>query len=60
MRDLKILFGQQIQLKWNEGRYIYNKPTQEHLENNDILIYSIHNEVSSVITKAQFPLSANE
>ena len=52
MRDLKTL--------WNEGRYIYNKPTQERLDNNDILIYSIYNEVSSVITKAWFPLSANE
>ena len=33
----------------DQGREFYNKLMQEWLDNNDILIYSTHNEVKSVI-----------
>ena len=35
----------------NQGRKFYNKLMQEWLDNNDILIYSTHNEGKSVIVE---------
>ena len=35
----------------NQGREFFNKLMQEWLENNDILMYSTHNEGKSVIAK---------
>ena len=34
-----------------QGRQFYNKIMQEWLNNNDILMYSTHNEGKSVITE---------
>ena len=38
-------------LQINQGREFYNKLMQKWLENNDILMYSIHNEAKSVIAE---------
>ena len=38
-------------LSVHQAREIYNKVTQKWLDNNDILMYSTHNEGKSVITK---------
>ena len=38
-------------LQINQGREFYNKLMQKWLENNDILLYSIHNEAKSVIAE---------
>ena len=35
----------------DQGREFYNKFMQECLKNNDILMYSAHNEVKSVIAE---------
>ena len=35
----------------NQGRELYNKLMQEWLDNNDILLYSTHNEGKSVIAE---------
>ena len=35
----------------DQGRKFYNKLTQEWLDNNDILMYSTHNEGKSVIVE---------
>ena len=35
----------------DRGREFYNKLMQEWLDNNDILMYSTHNEGKSVITE---------
>ena len=35
----------------DQGREFYNKLMQEWLDNNDILIYSTHNEAKLVITE---------
>ena len=35
----------------DQGREFYNKFMQECLKNNDILMYSTHNEVKSVIAE---------
>ena len=35
----------------NQGREFYNKLIQEWLDNNDILMYSTHNEDKSVIAE---------
>ena len=35
----------------NQGREFYNKLMQEWLDNDDILMYSTHNEGTSVITE---------
>ena len=35
--------------KEDQGREFYNKPMQEWLDHNDILMYSTHNEGKSVI-----------
>ena len=35
----------------NQGREFYNKLMQEWLHNNDILMYSTHNEGKSVLTE---------
>ena len=35
----------------NQGREFYNKLMQEWLDNNDILMYSTHNEGTSVIAE---------
>ena len=35
----------------DQGRKFYNKLTQEWLNNNNMLIYSTHNESKSVITE---------
>ena len=40
-----------IKLWVDQGREFYNKLRQEWLENNDILMYSTHNEGKSVITE---------
>ena len=39
------------QLWVDQGRGFYNKLMQEWLDNNDILMYSTHNEVKSVIAE---------
>ena len=63
MRDLKTIFGQQIdfievvnkskpkKLWVDQGRIFYNKLMQECLNNNNILMYSTHNEGMSVIAQ---------
>ena len=63
MRDLKTIFGQQIdfievvnkskpkKLWVDQGRIFYNKLMQEYLNNNNILMYSTHNEGMSVIAQ---------
>ena len=38
-------------LRGDQGRQFYNKLMQEWLGNNDILMYSTHNEDKSVIAK---------
>ena len=38
-------------LWFNQGREFYNKLMQEWLDNNDILMYSTHNEGKSVIAE---------
>ena len=38
-------------LRVDQGRKFYNKLKQEWLDNNDILIYSTHNEGKSVIAE---------
>ena len=35
----------------DQGRQFYNKLMQEWLSNNDILLYSTHNESTSVIAE---------
>ena len=35
----------------DQGRELYNKPMQEWLDSNGILIYSTHNEGKSVIVE---------
>ena len=35
----------------DQGKEFYNKRKQEWLDNNDILMYSTHNETKSVIAK---------
>ena len=35
----------------DQGREFYNKLMQEWLDNNDVLMYSIHNESKSVIAE---------
>ena len=35
----------------DQGRQFYNKLMQEWLDNNDILLYSTHNEGTSVIAE---------
>ena len=36
---------------FDQGREFYNKPMQEWLDKNDILVYSTHNEGKSVIAE---------
>ena len=38
-----------VKLWVEQGRKLYNKNMQEWLDNNDILMYSTHNECKSVI-----------
>ena len=39
------------QINYEQGTEFYNKLMQEWLENNDILMYSTHNEHKSVIAE---------
>ena len=38
-------------LRVDQGRVFYNSPIQKWLDNNDILIYSNHNECKSIVAE---------
>ena len=48
---MNLIVSQIIKEKNDQGREFYNNIMQEWLENNDILIFYIHNEGKSVIAE---------